>query len=299
MLQSEKRHFGGRAPKDARLVRRGTKPSVPLILFHYTNTKAFLKIVESRTLRASSVHCLNDALEYRYAFEFLRAYFSSASPFPPELAIAVIHALEGIWKGVELQSRFVASFSEVRDDLSQWRAYGRPAPGFSIGFDPGALGLLAKDQGFDLVPCIYDEILQTERVTDLIQSILDAPGLIDPSPPGDYALIANEIIAGMVDIASYFKHPKFEGEKEWRLVSKSIPSTSPRIKYRAGTSLVVPYLEITLAKKTEGIPAQQVLVGPSPIQGIPCVTAFDVLAANGCDLLPTDVKPSAVPFRDW
>lgn len=274
-------------------------PHTPLVLYHYTNTKGFLGIVESRKLWASSVHCLNDALEYRYAFDFLRGYCNDANPFPAEITRAVLRALGGDeWRGVELQSRFVASFSEVRDDLSQWRAYGRPAPGFSIGFDSGALESVSKKLGFQLVPCVYDGVRQTEQVTELIRSVLEGPG-IDPSPPGMFELTANEIIAGMIDIASHFKHPKFEGEVEWRLISKSIPSNSSDIKYREGVSLVVPYLEIKLASEPKGIPVREVFVGPSPIQGIACVTAFDALAAYGCDLTPADVKPSGVPFRDW
>lgn len=102
----------------------------------------------------------------------------------------------------------------------------------------------------------------------------------------------------MTHVAPLYKHPKFKGEKEWRLVS-ALPPAPGSIKYRAGASLVIPYQEVTLATRGKGIPAQQVLVGPSPIPGIPCMTAFDVLEANDCDLLATDVQPSAVPFRDW
>jgi hypothetical protein len=75
--------------------------------------------------------------------------------------------LEG--EGFEDVSLYVASLSEDPDSLAQWRGYGGPASGFSIGFDARELTLPSP---FMLVPCVYVETRQCEIMSSLVAEIL-------------------------------------------------------------------------------------------------------------------------------
>lgn len=49
---------------------------------------------------------------------------------------------------------YVASLSEDPDSLAQWRAYGGPGSGFSLGLRTHGIVLPSE---FRLVPCIYED----------------------------------------------------------------------------------------------------------------------------------------------
>jgi len=42
---------------------------------------------------------------------------------------------------------FVFSLSEDGDRLSQWRAYGKPGDGYSLGFESAGIQAIAKSNG--------------------------------------------------------------------------------------------------------------------------------------------------------
>lgn len=68
---------------------------------------------------------------------------------------------------------YTASFTERRDDLGQWRAYGDNGHGFALGFAPKMFevvdggGLQPNEMSF-VGPVLYDreKILAPERVND-------------------------------------------------------------------------------------------------------------------------------------
>jgi hypothetical protein len=243
---------------------------------------------------------MNDTLEFRWAFDQLRAYCTGPTPFGTQVTDVIRTALDGVWKGVELQSRFVASFSAVGDSLSQWRAYGRPAPGYALGFGPGELLKLALDNHCELVSCIYDPIEQTRAIESVIEAALAvSDDAVGPSSTQRMELMANRVVKGLLQVAARLKHPSFEDEQEWRITSKSIPSTASCISFRAGRSMVVPYIQLRFPEAPAPIPLKVLVVGPSPSPQIGILMAFDAAAAFGSDLELSNVRPSQVPYRDW
>jgi hypothetical protein len=91
--------------------------------------------------------------------------------------------------------------------------------------------------------------------------------------------------------AALFKDKKFQSEVEWRLVSRGgdrpfdYPSGEPAvIKYRAGRTTLVPYIEVPLKAVKIGV-----TVGPCPESQL------------ACDAMPPffgAVSPSEIPFRN-
>jgi hypothetical protein len=101
------------------------------IVWHYTTGPGFVGIVESGSLYATQVACLNDSTEIRYALKLYRdaltelreknAQDTDAQEF---LSQVIAMSSDDPSSPSHGPSRFfVTCFSSVEDDLNQWRAY--------------------------------------------------------------------------------------------------------------------------------------------------------------------------------
>ena len=115
-------------------------------VWHYTTGDALISIIESGTIYATQVSCLNDSTEVRYGENLLRDAFINLQDNCPhgegarQLLERILKANNGENDSREKMPSdwFVACFSKEKDDLSQWRAYGGGENGFAIAFPAGA-----------------------------------------------------------------------------------------------------------------------------------------------------------------
>jgi hypothetical protein len=272
-------------------------PALPL--FHYTTAQALPSILEKRKLWASSIHCLNDAQEYRYAFALTRELCRTGVDIPPPHSDDILEWLDGPYAGFESQSRFVASFSEAPDLLSQWRAYGGKGPAFSIGFEPAALVDIARLNRCELVRCVYKRDEQVALLKELLARILALHAPIISGASVSVPGLPTEFVSGLLDLAVTFKHPSFEEEREWRLATDSRPSAGGGIKFRSGMSLLVPYIELDLARPHTPLQLSRAVVGPTAQPELSREILIDALKTYGCIARPEAVVKSEIPFRGW
>lgn len=117
---------------------------------------------------------------------------------------------------------FVACFSEQRDDLSQWRAYGGEGGGYTLKFEtPLLLNHLSNHKAY-LAPVTYD----AETKYYLMASILKwSESYLMHGIENNRAPTVDEWIEEFSDywlqqlsyLAPLLKHEAFEKESEWRL----------------------------------------------------------------------------------
>jgi hypothetical protein len=211
----------------ARLARRASG-RLPRHLWHYTDAIGFHGIVKSGALRASHFAFLNDSREFVYGHELtiatLRRSIRLASI--PEQAQRLRAILDRVLEESSFASIWVACFSEVADDLSQWRSYGGSADRYAIGFEPRALrkmGLAIRDefsftwyQASGPERIIYDRHDQVE----FVRAVLECADLVaaDTGAYSEYA-VADLLLQQLV----MFKSDAFSVEREWRL---SVNATS-------------------------------------------------------------------------
>jgi hypothetical protein len=104
-------------------------------LWHYTDAEGLMGIVASGQLWCTQVACLNDSLEQRYFGDLVHAAVKArrANNTDPHLAI-LLRVADEFLDGQDFAAagRFVACFSEIEDDLGQWRGYGGGQCGYSI-----------------------------------------------------------------------------------------------------------------------------------------------------------------------
>lgn len=66
----------------------------------------------------------------------------------------------------------ISCFSEEKDKLSQWRAYGQDGTGVAIGFNYKAINLLNDKRDIFVEKVIYKENKQKEKLGQLIESVI-------------------------------------------------------------------------------------------------------------------------------
>lgn len=120
-------------------------------LYHYTDAAGLLGIVESRSLWATDYRHLNDRKEYRIGAKLLKDELGKH-----RLAEKHRRAFERLVAETQ-KTCYVLSFSEMGDQLSQWRAHCPSGNGYALGFKrSNALFASAKQHSFNLVRCAYD-----------------------------------------------------------------------------------------------------------------------------------------------
>jgi len=120
-----------------------------MLIHHYTSQQAALKILESQSFWLTNVGHLNDSLEHKWYFK--RALdlndLNSISWVEAESARRNRHKEHLIKLNYmskddhypDETSIFIASFSSVDDQLSQWIQYADKGMGVSLGFDEDAI----------------------------------------------------------------------------------------------------------------------------------------------------------------
>ena len=275
------------------------------MLYHYTDPGGLHGIIEHHCLWASDVWFMNDAREARYGLDVVERALGGLVAGSPEEeadhaeAVRQLAQLHGQDDPVE---SYIACLSKHGDQLSQWRAYGRPR-GFSIGFDSEVLrGLCPLNLTFDqpsLREVCYDPRVQDGMVIDHFRFIRGRlgssgdPGLAQP------AAVGNIFMREAVLLAPAFKHPAFAEEAEVRLQLFHDPASgvSPNLKFRNGAMGLTPYLEIDLkdpeARRMTAI--REIIVGLQPNQGEALRAVRQLLGRNG--IQDVEIKLSVVPLR--
>jgi Protein of unknown function (DUF2971) len=197
---------------------------------------------------------------------------------------------------------YITCLSKHGDQLSQWRAYGRPR-GFSIGFDSEALrGMCPLTLTADkpsLREVCYDPAVQDGMVVDHFRFVRR-----QLTSSGNPALARPEIVGSIfvkeaILLAPAFKDAAFAEEAEVRLQIFHDPTSgvSRDLKFRNGAMGLTPYLEIGLKDPRTGrmTGVREIMVGPQPNQDEALRAVRQLLARNGLD--DVEVKRSAIPLR--
>jgi hypothetical protein len=195
---------------------------------------------------------------------------------------------------------FVCSFSGEGDLLSQWRGYCPNGSGFSLGFKFSKLKECAKQQRFLIRPCSYDKIEQISKLRKCIEETsLRFRNKIKP----DWEELSIELIIEFIEIGPTFKHPKFKEENEQRIIAKLYQLSSLEnnyyklIRFRPGKSMVVPYIEIPLAKEGDHFIINKIVVGPTHYPKLSKASVEKLLRSK--NIIFDEIQYSTIPYRNW
>lgn len=274
----------------------------PDVLYHYTDQRGFLGVLDSRVLWATKIQYLNDAAELvvplRTAANILREKEAASNlPQSQREGLQSEHVGVGVVESANINIP-VVSFCEDGDKLSMWRAYSRDGIGYAIGFDRHELATLCDSRHVVLRKCEYPRADEyRKKIDDLICEYISSPRL-------GTGRLAFELITK----SSTMKDHSFHEEKEWRIVP-DIRSTSDLMgctyltgRFRSGKSMIVPYWHFRLAEPQPSIvqlPIKRVIIGPTPHRELAHEAVKGRLLAGDLNLGGVQVENSRVPYRNW
>jgi hypothetical protein len=258
------------------------RPVAPNVLWHYTDAAGLQGILTSERLWATQTRFLNDSKEIAYGAELatraLAGYdVAGRKPATARFVRGLGDPARRIIQNFldKTLDVFITCFCSDGDLLSQWRAYaGRDsAGGYALGFrppgEPAAWAQSAPDDhDLALRRVLYDHAEQMSTCHDLINRLVELLD-VDPYDISRQTAFANHLVDGIVELATWCKHPAFAEEREWRIVY--LRSTDARpipVRHRASRGLLVPYVELALPKKVgehyDHLPVTEINCGPSP-----------------------------------
>lgn len=292
------------------------KPKGPL--YHYTSQAGLLGIIQKKQIWATNMLFLNDSAELNHAIRLVK---DAIHEIEGSMSLEEATFIKGFGDDLDLiinwidyqriAGIYVCSFSENKDQLSQWRGYCPNGNGFSIGFNFSSplYNSLIEAQNFCLLKCEYGDSEQKSIARQFVNDVINTFRI-------DGQDIANQKAwADFRKTAPRIKDPTFYEEAEWRLVYLPPKSDSggPRnIKFREGKSMLIPYLEIELTelikepdvrKPLEWIP--EIYVGPTQHQALSCMSLDILLKTQGVsNIISKEDKPehtrvsaSEIPYR--
>lgn len=305
---------------------------IPDKLWHYTSFAGLLGIVTSGEIFATDIRFLNDHEEFTHARTILEELAEEMPALGTDKSV-LKKTFRGMIKSIfdkgPLHSKtlqvFVSSFSESRDQLSQWRGYSHGSSGVSLGLDLRKIrGLRGFDGVVSFAPCVYEysqkKALLREAAEDYMNSIelaaragWDAAGkyggpfnydLVLADKPENAAIpealdkSLRQMVYRLLKIAALLKNASFNEEHEWRLVLCSLAGwgakPTPRL-FRPAPTTLIPYVVYPLGDQAMRLPLTELVLGPgSNARAAEAIDSF-LLAKE----IKTKVSKSCVPYRPW
>jgi len=277
-------------------------------LYHYTSFKGLLGIVDSGVLWASDVRYMNDSVEMKHTADLIRSDITRRTAGGHKNPKLLNQFLD--WVSCRITNGhmlFGASFRSNGNLLSQWRSYSSLGKGVSLGFNPNHILQCAKSQSFQVGKCIYepaDQLNLIKQVVDAVEVLAEEHGenadKAKRQPSQSYYDVFEKIESDLLRIAAILKHPSFQEEEEWRIVSPVITDyVTSRVLFREGTSMLVPYFEFSLMpSQNESIVLEHIFLGPTPNISLSMNSLTLYLSKKG--IRPREgISYCQIPYRQW
>jgi hypothetical protein len=280
------------------------KPDPEQMLWHYTTSAGLIGIVQSGSIFATQVSCVNDTTEIRYSAMRLR---TALTELLPEI-VSDETATRCVKKYVELLQDddaspnsatlpyFVTCFTPLEDDISQWRGYGGGENGFAIG-------VRTKDL-FGTPNSLIGRV-NYDSETHMVLAKEAALKTVEYYKKGLEAGITNwddRFLQGwdsaLTQLAPLAKDPGFAAEKEVRVVHLLQESEITHLKVIPKKTMMSRHLPMRFpaSGQTPRLPIAKVIVGPCRHREITRIGVDTLLRTHG---YPGGlVVASARPYQD-
>lgn len=279
---------------------------IPQTLYHYTDMSGLLGILNSQVIWNTNVYHLNDPSEWQHGLKMAREAidkeFAKDDPLTRSLCSFAIEATDFIPK--TFYSCFVSSFSEVGDDLGQWRAYADDGRGVAIGLasklfeiggpipeHPAEKTLVAK--------VAYDPGACRATLTESLAVARDVifRGETLPRSKAEAAefrkQIAFQFVLSVFVFATTCKHDAYVKEAEVRQILLAETSEiANHVQLRVRGPNLVPYVPSPLKVRDEDA-IKRIVVGPGA-DALAEDAVKSLLRKHG--LPPEIVEPSSIPY---
>jgi len=270
------------------LERLAAKPDLDKLVWHYTTGAGLIGIVESGSIFATQVSCLNDATEVRYSAKGLREALSvlvtgmdEHQPGATVLKryVELLQDSDAAPNSATLPY-FVTCFSSLEDDLGQWRSYGGGENGYAIG-------IMVRDligTPNSLVARVnYDAGTHADVSKEAAEATLRfyREGLKEGIDDWD-GVFLNLWDYTLTQLAPIIKDPGFAVEQEIRLVHQLQEPELLQLNVRQRKTMMSRHLPIRFPSAGKlGVPISKVIVGPCRHREITRIGVDTLLRTHG------------------
>lgn len=247
---------------------------IPKKIYHYCSVDSFHKIIESKSIWLSNCSQMNDSEEATWIeayFDFIKNYFRDEKYY---------HFRKHVFPtyGWNKRKPYIFCFSELKDSLSQWRAYANDGKGICIGFNVDNLEIkkdlpstnVYRDNTIGLCKVEYNKSVQKRRIKELVEHYLE---MYDRRGHELWEVSSAFLAFQLVDFSLIFKNPSFAEEKEWRIIHTPLGSQSEYedvenkidisdIKFRVLGNKLTTYAVLNLAENFNSSLIPEIILGP-------------------------------------
>lgn len=265
---------------------------MPSCVYHYTTAGGFQGIVRDGFVRATNFSFLNDPSEVTYGTRLARELLNEMKESLTETKRAVI---DQILTSLDLEAVaevYVACFTRLADDLSQWRAYGSAAfERYAIGFDTQELEALSADPSTNFVKVLYKRTEQIDRIrffVDRVFKFIEREHVHQqqwPTLAGAVAQLIARVLPELKDIA-------YENEREWRVIRWHARDGEPP-DVDASRGVLRPFLKVQLPSPLPIVDLRFM----APTRKESARKAADMLLRKG-RVAGVEPKHSEIPFAE-
>lgn len=290
--------------------RLGLNQDAPVsnLIYHYTDPNGFLGILQSQELWLTDYAYLNDYREVAHGIAIAASVLNDwADKYSlDDLRYQTIAVVQRELEDLRHHRIALACFSEDGDSLSQWRAYGSIA----IGFTASSLAS-GISTGTDIGRVVYNGALQDTTLQVEIHECMEAIRLDCMRGLQYPAEMLGTIIAGwIIRRISYFKDDSFKEEREIRCryvqderINESFSSPVAPMHFRVKGGAIISYARSSelllgspyLPETSYDLPIAEVIIGPGSRQDVLLRGVKDALTSLGYGEVP--VHRSRIPFR--
>lgn len=292
--------------------------------FHYTTIGGLRGILDTSALWGTHIAFLNDSQELEYGVEALARLVRIRAEQMPEFTenedgTNSFHPIASLWQGTdqsmldrkeELKQEygpFVSCLSRSRDQLSQWRGYGRGG-GYAVRFDPSVLKESIRQVDLEGKPVPDAPIPEIEWVAYVwhnfreqiewsVQKYIDdsialvaEPGMSEAEIEAMVEGPRNDFYERVVYLASRMKDLSFREEDETRILSQCDETF-----YTESPSLgLIPRTSFGFDKEA----VKEIIVGPGDYAEARAVSIERFLRRHPRGYKHVEVTQSKVPYRD-
>lgn len=214
-------------------------------LYHYCSVNTFLAIIQNKCIRLSDLNRTNDYMEKRWATKLIGDVLKGElenSEIKIDLTEDYLYE-DGISNHLQYYNKeikrvlydnrpiLITCFSEEKDSLSQWRAYGQDGEGVSIGFNYKQIKDLKNHcKNISVEKVMYKENIQKEKLSKLVQAAIlymqkkfendsvRRSNDFDEYFTEEFDAFCEVLIGYLEKISCIIKNPAFSEEKEIRII---------------------------------------------------------------------------------
>lgn len=278
-------------------------------IFHYTSPNGFKGILENNKLWFSNIEYLNDEEELFYTYNIvLKLAKKMIKDNSTEFLDKIIEYFENIVNKREkifYGNFYTCCFSLDNDNLATWNYYTKNenSLGFNIEFDVSIVNEIIRkfqvNQYFWAIngKVIYEPEIQEKFIKESLRDFNDAYIKNNNNRFIKEFLISHYI--SLIDMFSlFFKYPKFDIEKEYRIVcaihdankEKDIECPYPLIT-RVQNNIIVPYFEMPFEKRN----VKSVMISPTNKDNLVNQSLNQFFEIN--KYTNVEIKHSDIPLR--